>query len=62
MADFVELAFDNIEHETPGAILFNMGEKEPTWVPRSVIEWDEYDEDSNTVPVALWRAEREGLV
>jgi len=64
MSDFVELAFDHIEHMSAraGAILFDFGEKEPVWVPKSQIDMDEFDPECNVVPVTEWFANKEGLI
>lgn len=63
MSEHVEIAFDKIKHEATytDAILFDFGEDEPVWVPKSQIDMDEFDRDSNVVPVAEWFATKEGL-
>ena len=64
MSEYVELAFDHIEHMSgrAQAILFDFGEEEPVWVPKSQIDMDEFDPESNVVPVKEWFANKEGLI
>ena len=62
MATYIELAFDKQVHQTKSAILFDMGEPEPTWIPKAVIDMDEYDERDNVVPVKEGWAIDKGLV
>ena len=62
MEDYVELAFDNVVRSTAEAILFNMGEEEPIWIPITCIDMDEYDPHENTVSVKESFAKQEGLI
>lgn len=48
-----------LEHETDKAWLFDFGEAEPVWVPKSIGSY-EHHEDFVTVP--LWFAKDKGLV
>lgn len=60
--NYVELAFDRVVNSTKAAILFDMGEKEPVWVPISQIDMDEYASDEDTVFITEWFAMKEGLI
>lgn len=62
MSHYVELSFDSIEAERILSIGFDMGNEDLTWIPRSVIDMDEFEPESDVVPVATWFAEKEGLV
>ena len=64
MGEYVEVSFDKIKHESmkADAILFDFGEDEPVWVPKSQIDMDEFDRESNVVPVAEWFANKKGLI
>jgi len=58
---YIDLAFDTVVRHTPGAILFDMGEEDPVWIPKSMIS-DDLDEGTKVVPVAEWWAVKEGLI
>ena len=60
--NYIELSFDHVVKSTPNAILFDMGEEEPTWIPISQIDTDEYDSNNNTVLVKEWWATEKGLI
>ena len=65
MTGYIELAYDRIVRETRLAILFDMGEKQPVWIPKTQIDMDDFDASSKQykeVPVKEWWAERNGLV
>jgi len=64
MSEHVELAFDHIEYhgDNADAILFDFGEKDPVWIPKSQIDMNEFDRESNVVPVTEWFAKKEGLI
>lgn len=74
MDTVVELAYDEVVTRTDEAMLFSM-DGEDIWIPKSVIEderledaWetsaygDDAAEGQGTLHVAIWFAEREGLV
>jgi len=52
----VAVAYDEIKHATPKAVLFSVGGKE-LWVPKSVMA----DIDADQVWIANWFADEEGL-
>lgn len=62
--DWVELAFDKILHDKhySQAILFDFGEDEPVWIPKSQINMAEFDKTSNTVEIREWIAIEKGLI
>ena len=58
----VEIPFDNIIHQTPEAVLFDVGDEE-VWIPKSLIqEIDESDPKRKTVTIPEWVATDKGLV
>jgi hypothetical protein len=74
MATVVELAYDEVVARTDEAMLFSV-DGEDIWIPKSCIEderledeWetnaygDDAAEGHGTLHVAIWFAEREGLV
>lgn len=50
-------------HETEKAILINHGKSEPTWIPKSMCEFEE-NSDGKTITVTLKQslAEEKGIV
>jgi len=58
--EFAEIDVETV-HETDEAVLFDDGDKK-FWIPKSVMEdWPDVGE-TGTAMVALWFAEKEGLV
>lgn len=62
VAEYVELAYDEIEHETQNAWLIDFGDDEPQWVPISVINHEDFDPKEHTIEIAEWFATKEGLI
>ena len=54
----VEIDFDNIEHETDDAVMFEV-DKLLVWLPKSKIE---FDRDEHTIELPEWLATEKGLV
>ena len=53
-----EIGFDNIEHETPDAVMFEI-DNLLVWLPKSKIE---FDRDDHTIELPEWLATEKGLV
>jgi len=62
MTDYADIDIDGVKHTTATAVLLIIEDKD-CWVPLSVIHPDDDDlRTLKTVRVALWFAEKEGLV
>jgi len=53
-----ELKYDDVEHQTEGAVLF-IFDDEAKWVPRKLIRSIDYK--NHIVEIADWFVEKEGL-
>lgn len=60
--DMIELGIDGEVSRTPNAILFNVGEEEPLWIPMSCMDLYSYAEGDKTIFVKEWFAKKEGLI
>lgn len=63
--EYVEIECDEVKAETAMAVLLDLGEEEPKWVPKSLIDGgqDLHEGDCpGTVSIAEWWAEKEGLI
>ena len=60
MTEYMWIGYDTIVTTTDDAILFDMGEDEPTWIPSSLIE--DIDVINNSVSVHEWWLVQEELV
>lgn len=57
--ELVDIPFDEIIHQTPKAVLFDVGD-EDVWLPKSEIR--EIDEAEKNVVIPVWLATEKGLV
>ena len=64
--EYAEIDYDECLAETPTAVLLVIQGADQVWVPRSLIDDDEGVPEptagAGTVHIALWWAERQGLV
>ena len=56
--EYVEMDGAELEHRTDEAVLLDVGQDEPVWVPRSVC----YQDDEGTWFIAHWFAYENGLI
>lgn len=65
MDEWVTFEYDDVITDTELAVLFDCGDEEPVWIPRSVLENDWYSDPGcgpGEVEIPLWFAEKNGLV